>query len=759
MADVTLPRAEASLASRAGLARLQWLFERAWRDSAVVAMYLFGTALFYWRIITPDAVNRASFPKGDFIDQFYPFAFFRAQELLAGRIPLWQPYALGGHPFVADIQSAVFYPLSWFTILIRGAQFPFRAYEAEVVFHIFLAAVFAYAFGMVLFRNRFAAAVAGLVFAFSGYLTSYPTQCVSILEVEVWLPLILLFAHLATRPRISARSQLAATIGGGLALGLSALAGHPQAFMYVVYGTVAYLAFRLAVLYRDQGKRAAFAACWVLPALLIVGIGLAAIQLVPTYEFMRVSTRDKLTYGFTSGGFPLKDILQIALPGSVSVMSPMYVGIFPVALAVLAIQFRRAREVLYWVFFAGLSLAISFGGNTFLYSAFYLLAPGFSTFRDQERAIYLTSFAAAQLAGYGALLLAEGRLDTARVARAARVLLVCGVGALALLGVIFILDLRFEKLDSVMGGMSFLSLLLLLGYGLLRARENGLATPLFSLAAVALIVFDLFSVNWKNNLEEKKPEDHYVATPLVRYLQEHSKLGRVYNEYQIPLNYGLVYGVEDIMGASPLVVKRYKQLEKLPWERWWQILNVRYLVTWRGDYPLGKKILTEDKIHLYELPDPLPRASVIHEARVEPSDEKALAILGSAEFDPRNVVVLADDSGLKLSGQGAGPSEATFSSPRPDRLLIETQIDKPGILLVSEVFYPGWKVKVDGKPSKILRADVTLRGVALDPGRHVIEMTFEPASFKVGYAITGLTLLSSIILLVAAMVWRRRRPS
>ncbi|MDO8671672.1 MAG: YfhO family protein [Dehalococcoidia bacterium] len=759
MVDLAAPGEKSVPRNGTRIAGLQRFLDRVWPDAAVIASFFAATCLFYWRIITPDAANRASFPSGDFIEQFYSFAFFRAQELFAGRIPLWQPYAYGGHPFVADIQSAVFYPLGWVTTLIAGARYPVIAVEFEAVFHIFLAAVFTYAFGMVRLRNRFAAAVAGLVFAFGGYLTSYPPLQLSILEVEVWLPLILLFAHLATRPGIPFRSRLASTVAGGLFLGVSALAGHPQAYMYVIYGTVAYLVFRLAEVYFDQGRRTALSAVWVLPVMLVVGISLAAVQFLPTYELMRVSSRVKLTYDFTSWGFPLKDILQIVLPGSVSLWSPMYIGILPLVLAWMAVQFRPSRQVLFWAFLAGSAFFLAFGGHTFTYSLFYLLAPGFSTFRDQERSIYLTSFAAAQLAGYGALLLTDRQFDPARIAKAARVLLLSAVGAFALLAVVIMVQPFYDKISGEVSMISFLFLMLIVGFLLLRARGRGLPVGLFSLAVLALIAFDLFSVNWKTNIEEKKPEEHYVSTPLIRYLQENTRRGRVFNEFQVPLNYGLVYGIEDINGSSPLEVERYKVLSELPEERWWQILNVRYLLTWRGGFPGSKKVMSDDKMNLYELPDPLPRASVVHDATVEPNDEKALAMLGADGFDLHKTVILAENPGLKLPGPGARPSEATFVEKSPDRLLIETQIDSPGILVVSEVFYPGWVVKVDGKPASILRADVALRGVPLEPGKHVIEMNFEPVSVKFGAGVTVLTLLASLVLLGGVKLWPRKQLS
>ena len=70
--------------------------------------YFALTAAFY----SPLLLGLHSFPPGDFTDHFLPFSLFQRAELLAGRLPLWNPYTFSGHPFLADVQAAVFYPLS-----------------------------------------------------------------------------------------------------------------------------------------------------------------------------------------------------------------------------------------------------------------------------------------------------------------------------------------------------------------------------------------------------------------------------------------------------------------------------------------------------------------------------------------------------------------------------------------------------------------------------------------------------------------------
>ena len=76
----------------------------------------------------------------------------------------------------------------------------------------------------------------------------------------------------------------------------------------------------------------------------------------------------------------------------------------------------------------------------------------------------------------------------------------------------------------------------------------------------------------------------------------------------------------------------------------------------------------------------------------------------------------------------------------PSYVEIEAHIDAPGFLVLSDTYYPGWKAHVDGKLSRIYRADYTLRAVYLEPGKHIVKFIYDPFSFKIGAAITLVTL-------------------
>jgi hypothetical protein len=108
-------------------------FHRAWVSYLADTALLTGLCLlFFWRDLTPVVADRWSFAAGDFTQQFYAFARYEAARLQSGQLPLWNPYIYAGHPFLADIQSAVFYPLSLWTMLVTAVKgFTYRALEME----------------------------------------------------------------------------------------------------------------------------------------------------------------------------------------------------------------------------------------------------------------------------------------------------------------------------------------------------------------------------------------------------------------------------------------------------------------------------------------------------------------------------------------------------------------------------------------------------------------------------------------------------
>ncbi len=231
-------------------------------DAALLVLLALLIAVFFWRFLSPNPVDRAQLSPGDFTDQFYAFRLYEARAFSEGRIPLWSENFNSGHPFLADIQSAVFYPVALVNTLLNLAlwhSFSLFALELEALLHFWLAGAFTYLFARRIGLNvprtfggawhiqpsRIGAFTAALVFTFGGYLTSYPSLQLAILETAVWLPLALYFLDRATERASTDRfTPTASLIAAGIVLGIAALAGHPQTFLFVLATCALYYGFR-----------------------------------------------------------------------------------------------------------------------------------------------------------------------------------------------------------------------------------------------------------------------------------------------------------------------------------------------------------------------------------------------------------------------------------------------------------------------------------------------------------------------------------
>jgi len=773
-----------------------------WRDAAALALLAALVLLFFWRIVTPRMEDRAIFPPGDFSDQFWAFRMYEARAFAQGRLPLWSENFNSGHPFLADVQSAVFYPLGliWTLAVVaaRGANFTLLDLEIEAIFHFILAAAFTYLFARRLIGSRLAALVSAVTFAFGGYLTSYPPQQLAILETATWLPLALLLlergwtrtdAGVIARRGLRAEATLAphASAGvpnsrhgrpeggftpaglamtsvdflaAGVVLGIAALAGHPQTFLFVVYACAVYFVWRVW-----QGRNTQHApriACCVLRLgiSLLIAAGIAAAQWIPTLEYQSVSTRAAIGWAEASRGFPTIDPLQMILPGFTSAFqSPLYIGILPLWLALLALLVNRTREKVFWALFALGSLLVAFGAYVFAYALFYLFAPGFAMFRDQERLAFIVSFALAILAGYGARDLLEPALDSkdARRARRAWALLPAGITTTALMA--FMLFVAGAQRSS--GRLAFLTdraglmvLLFVLTTALVAWRVslppgNGRGLG-WGFAALALVAFDLFTVN--SAAYNAAPDPRYPDTPIVQAIQNDHDVFRVADEGKMPGHFGIAYNLEEIGGISPLRVARYADLlDNLPEETLWPLLNVRYVITGRPGFANADVVATDGETRLLRLKSALPRAWLAGAPIVNADDRAVLDAMQSESFDPRAIVYVAEPPPFPLTPRNA-ITPVTFEMRAPEHLVlsVDTPIDQ--LLVLSEVYYPGWRATVDGVETPILRADVALRAVPVRAGAHRVEMIFDPWSVKLGIAVTVATLVVIMVVTLCAFL-------
>ncbi len=707
-----------------------WLTARPRRADAVALIILTGLwAFFFWRAIA----GEVSLPEGDFSGQFLAFGAYQARRLLAGEIPLWNPYNFAGHPFIADTQAAVFYPPRLATIALSGlfGGWSYTALEAEVLAHFWMASVWMYLFARAVTESRLAGMVSALTLTYGGYLTGYPPLQCAVLEAGIWLPLALLGIH-------KRKWWLAA-----MALGLSLLAGHPQTSLFFIYVTVAYSIHR-AVIERWKPLPTLLG----VGAMLAIGAGLAAVQLLPGLEYLRLTTRVAMTFEDMARGFPVSDLVTFFVPNVVTLWSPLFSGIAALVLAVWAI-WRGEPPARFWSIVAVIALGISLGGATILYRLAYLFGPGFSWFRGQERAAYVIAHSIAILAGLGtANILRNGEVN--RLSRALRWTMIAAWG-IAL--EVFLAERLFPEADifPLLNGVVFASIIVLFTWAAMRLRPQAPST-VWGMAVIALVVFDLFSNTMSTNWESIPPEERSMLHPLTAVVQEDEGLFRVDGLLGFGENDGTMIGVQDIRGISPLRLAALDNYFDLPMYRLHQVLAVKYVfIDWRElEVPTTVRAEGESgpwPVYVHEIIDPMPRAWLTFQVATTADEFQALEWLADPGFDMRRTVILSQEPSLTLPETPPPDWHADVVTYAPEHIVIETEADTDAILVVSEMDYPGWHARVDGLPVAIWRADAGLRAIPLEAGAHRVDMTYRPLTIIIGAAISGISLVALAVLI------------
>ena len=144
------------------------------------------------------------------------------------------------------------------------------------------------------------------------------------------------------------------------------------------------------------------------------------------------------------------------------------------------------------------------------------------------------------------------------------------------------------------------------------------------------------------------------------------------------------------------------------------------------------KLVHSGDVKVYEHLKTLPRAFVVHQARVIDDDEEALKILRDPAFDPAEEVILA--SGRDLAGR-PNQAEVELVSYGAEEVKINARLESPGYLVVSDTHYPGWIASVNGQIVPIHRANLYFRAIALEPGEHEVIFRYDPASVEIGLGI------------------------
>ncbi len=126
-------------------------------------------------------------------------------------------------------------------------------------------------------------------------------------------------------------------------------------------------------------------------------------------------------------------------------------------------------------------------------------------------------------------------------------------------------------------------------------------------------------------------------------------------------------------------------------------------------------------------------------------------------LDLRQVALIETEDEKVLQGfispTPIGPAEkVAVIRYEPQLVELKAKLDWPGLVILADTYYPGWRLSIDGQPAPILRANRLMRGAAVPAGEHTLLYTYEPASFRIGAVISAASLIVTLCLL-----WPRKR--
>jgi hypothetical protein len=750
-------------------------------DALALGAFTALLGLFWWlRFYAPG--RDYTFASSDLFVYYAPMQQLVADALRAGRLPLWNPAQLCGIPLLATQQVGALYPPHFLYLAIP----PPLGLEVQSLLHLLLAGVATYALARALALSRFAALVGAVVFALNGYLIWY-SFLPNYQEAAPWLPVGLL-----ALVRLRHRRSIGWLCCWAAAEAAPILAGYMQLwvlFNYAWAATAVTIALHAA---RRDGIAAAAQYAAVVAGGAVIGVAASGIQLLPAIELARQSIRPTSALSWQEvnpyGSYP-EDMLRRAFFGYER-MTPDYLGLVALLLIPAAIAVRGRRGLALGVLAGGaLPYLITLGPVTPFYRL-YLLAPGMAIFRFPLRIQVLCVLAVALLAA----LAVDGVAAATRLPRRARVPLVVLALTAALAAWMMIRHHAAPTLP-----------LLTLGIALAGLAFGAGARTMVAVALLGLIAADQFAAVRNTFLTPYHPAGRAMVGRYVRHLRQllatdpmarfvilgasivspdfHPKVatrigGNALDDYEPMVTTRQVDVLAPPQAGKPrpkIVRRSTGSAENVP-RPFLDLAGTRFVVLAAAKTPpatvddsvRGMKLrgmmvagtdhdVPSNGAPIYENPDALPRAFAVYDWRVMENPDGALAAVASAAVPVATTAVLEEHPPADLGPPSPDVPAATVAIRHyaPESVELETTVERPALLVLTDTFYPGWEATVDGRPTPVLRADYLFRAVPVAAGHHTVRFTYRPASVRVGAACTGVALLTLAAVGVAS--WRRRR--
>jgi hypothetical protein len=779
-----------------------------YRDLLAGGALVIATLAFFWRVVSGDVFQPAD--GGDLVSFLFPTYRFAAAEIARGALPLWNPTLYGGAPFISDIQAGFLY-LPNLLLFWWQPDFGYRTMQALVIGHIAWAGLGMYALLRVLGWprtpvSRPAACFGALAFMFSDPFLVHLGN-LNLIAVLSWLPWVLATYTHALHGTFHARGRMWLA-AAGILFALANYAGHAQSSLYIGLALGIYMLGWVWRQWPQAHWRAVVAGGGRLFIVGALAILLSAPILLPAIELTGYTERSAFNYQDTT-------LFSLAPAQLIGILTPGFFGHGPalhwslwdrvetpyagiptalLALGALLLAPREIRRRLWtWGLLAGVGLLAGLGVYAIVHGWLTVLLPPLAQMRAPARALILWNTGLAVMGAVGIdLLIRYGRDALASpggmqwrgfLKRGAQLWFAI-ILPLAYLTLFLTQEneTAFLRASVALLALVFVAIWWLATWLAVAGQQAGWwSGNVAATILTALLFLDLSSASAYTDISPDDPTTGFDHQAIFDFLRGDTETFRIDTRTDIQDRWqpdtAALYGLEDVGGiVNPLSLRQWQQ----QWEatggratRAYDMLNVKYVLVRDGTpLPEGKFELAYDaegELAVYRNTDFMPRAWVVHAARLASDVDNAFAQLQAPDFDPLTTVIILDNAEL----QGATPfgslpaappaeaSEATFTANRNNALTISVDAAAPGFLVLSELWYPGWHAVVHGTDQTtehaVIHANGALRAVPVPAGHSTVELTFRPAGWRWGRVLAGLGMLALAMLLLSTQRLRHRQ--
>ena len=706
----------------------------------------------------PQGVPFKNFLITDPVRQQLPWRQLVIDSFKKGQLPFWNPYNFGGTPLLANFQSAPFYIFNFLFFIFNFDI----AWGILIFLQPLLSGLFMYFYLRELKLENIICIFGAIVFSFSGFSVAW-MEWGTILHAGLWLPLILLsiekiafnfnwsenskFKIQNSKLQFKNKNLISWSIIFIFSLAQSFFAGHLQTFFYVFLFSLIYLIWKLTQVKYFKSLIYIFAICYLLFAIF------TSIQWKPTLQLIKLSAREIDQANWRQPGWfiPWKHLVQFFAPdffGNPTTMNYFgewnygelvgYLGVIPLLLAVSTIFSKKNKFTIYYLVFTILILSFSLP-TPWAKLPFILKIPFIST-SQPTRLLFLIDFCLAILASFGAQLV---------IARKKEFRPVCIF--ILIYGLLWLIT--FKRQLTVSQRNLILPTAMLVGGTILLTSFNFKKTPpkLVFWGLLLLTVFDLFRFSWKF-LPFTKKEWLFPSTKVIDFLKSDKEVFRVMSVDRriLPPNFSAVYKIQDVAGYDPLYLLRWGELiaasergepninppfgfNRIVTPQNFEskiidLLNVKYILS-LGDLDSQKLTLVfkEGETRVYFNKNYFPRAFLVEGVRYSSDKQQAIKeIFKSKDF--LNKIAIIEDSSLLEKVKYApllGEEKVDLKEYQENKIRLEVFTTMPRFLVITDNFYPSWKVYINGKEDRIYQADYNFRGVIVPAGKNEVVFYFK----------------------------------